>query len=84
MGDMAGALDHVLQQPALDRIIVDDKNMGRHWNLLAFRRASCTPKGTEHQRTLAERVEHAVLRKACILTNADASKTTDPTTWKRE
>jgi hypothetical protein len=35
MGDMAGTLDHVLQQPALDRIIVDDKNMGRHWNLLA-------------------------------------------------
>ena len=29
-------LDHVLQKPALDRIVVDDKNVGRrHWNLLA-------------------------------------------------
>jgi hypothetical protein len=35
MGDMTEALDHVLQEPALDRIVIDDKNMGRHWNLLA-------------------------------------------------
>ena len=35
MGDMAGAFDHVLKKPALDRIVIDDKNMGRHWNLLA-------------------------------------------------
>jgi hypothetical protein len=32
---VASALDHVLQEPTLDRIIVDDKNVGRHWNLLA-------------------------------------------------
>jgi hypothetical protein len=42
------------------------------------------PQETEYQRTLAERVEHAVLRKACILSIADASRTADPTIWRRE
>ena len=34
MGDMAEAFDHVRQQAALDRIIVDDENLGCHEGLL--------------------------------------------------
>ena len=34
MGDMTEPLDHVRQQAALDRIVIDDENLGCHEGLL--------------------------------------------------
>jgi hypothetical protein len=43
MRDMAEPLDHVRQQTALHRIVIDDKNMGCHESLLLWTRGTLWP-----------------------------------------